>query len=144
MTFQCQGKPNLNKHFLINIRFTKDELTLNGDIGYGATEQYENEALMAVRLSNFISSYLQIVDVDEVFPGKRVPDKQLSEDQMMGETLALVLGDSKIWSAGTYWERNKFSNRTLFAPFAYKTEENTRTFKMEDLARLNSTSKFWR
>jgi hypothetical protein len=98
---------------------------------------------MAVRLANFISGYLQIVDLDEVFPGKRVPDKPLSEDQMMGETLALVLGDSQIWSAGTYWERKKFPNRTLFAPFAYKLEENTRTgFKMEDLARLNSTSKF--
>ena len=94
---------------------------------------------MAVRLSNFISAYLQIVDLDEVFPGKRVPDKPLSEDQMMGETLALVLGDSKIWSAGTYWERNKFPNRTLFAPFAYKNEENTRTLKMEDLARINTT-----
>lgn len=58
---------------------------------------------------------------------------------MMGETLALVLGDSKIWSAGTYWERNKFTNRTLFAPFAYKKPFTTRKFKMEDLARLNST-----
>jgi len=82
------------------------------------------------------------VDPEEVFPGKRVPDKDLSEDQMMGETLAIVLGDSKIWSTGMYWDRNKFTNRTLFAPFAYKTEENTRSFKMEDLARLNSTSKF--
>ena len=60
---------------------------------------------------------------------------------MMGETLAIVLGDSKVWSAGLYWDRNKFTNRTLFAPFAYKTEENTRSFKMQDLARLNSTSK---
>lgn len=57
----------------------------------------------------------------------------------MGETLALVLGDTKIWAAGTYWERNKFTNRTLFAPFAYKTQLNTRKFKLEDLARLNNT-----
>jgi len=68
-----------------------------------------------------------------------VADRPLTEDQMMGETLALVLGDTKIWSAGTFWERNKFTNRTLFAPFAYKTQLNTRKFKMEDLARLNDT-----
>ena len=40
---------------------------------------------------------------------------------------------------GTYWDRNKFTNRTFFAPFAYKTELNTRKFKLEDLARVNKT-----
>lgn len=82
---------------------------------------------------------LQISDPKEVYSGKRVADKPLSEDQMMGETLAMVMGDSKIWAAGTYWERNKFTNRTFFAPYAYKTELNTRKFKMEDLARLNKS-----
>jgi hypothetical protein len=61
---------------------------------------------------------------------------------MIGETLALVLGDTKIWSAATYWERNKFTNRTYFAPFAYKKDLNTRKFKVEDLARLNKTRKY--
>jgi hypothetical protein len=60
---------------------------------------------------------------------------------MIGETLALVMGDTKIWSAGTFWERNKFTNRTFFAPFAYKKQLNTRKFKVEDLARLNETRK---
>ncbi|ODM87279.1 hypothetical protein Ocin01_19405 [Orchesella cincta] len=110
---------------------TKQDLILNGDIAFGAQSQFENEALMA--------PYLQIVDPSEVFPGKRVPDKPLSEDQMIGETLALVLGDTKIWSAASYWDRNKFPNRTLFAPFAYKKDLNTRKFKVEDLARVNDT-----
>lgn len=57
--------------------------------------------------------------------------------------MALALGDSKIWSAGMYWDRNKFTNRTLFAPFAYKEQLNTRKFKVEDLARLNKTGR-WR
>ena len=57
----------------------------------------------------------------------------------MAETLALVLGNARIWGAGTFWERRKFPNRTLFAPYAYKEDLNTRKFKMEDLARLNST-----
>lgn len=85
----------------------------------------------------------QVSDPKEVFSGKRVTDKPLSEDQMMGETLALVLGDSKIWAAGTYWQRNKFTNRTLFAPYAYKSALNSMSVKMEDLARLNSTGELF-
>lgn len=83
--------------------FNPTDLVLNGDVSFGAQEQFENEALMAIRLANFLSGFMQIVDPDEVFPGKRLPDKPLSEDQVIGETLALVLGDTRIWSAGTYW-----------------------------------------
>lgn len=116
-------------------------MILRGDSSFGAEEFYENEAKMATRLANFISAFLQVSDPLEVYTGKRVTDKPLTEDQMIGETLALVLGDPKIWSAGTYWDRNKFTNRTYFAPFAYKTVLNTRKFKLEDLARLNGTGK---
>lgn len=124
------------KIFNLICRYTKDELTLHGDIGFGSTEFFENEAKMATRLANFISAFLQISDPHEVYSGTRVPDRPLSEDQMIGETLALLLGDTKIWSAGTYWERNKFTNRTFFAPYAWKTQLNSRKFKLEDLARL--------
>ncbi|XP_022825791.1 uncharacterized protein LOC111355913 isoform X1 [Spodoptera litura] len=120
-------------------KYNPSDLFLNGDIAFGHEEQFENQAKMAVRLANFISAFLQVSDPQEVFSGNRVADKPLTEDQMTGETLAIVLGDSKIWSAGTYWDRNKFTNRTFFAPFAYKTELNTRKFKLEDLARLNKT-----
>lgn len=77
-----------------------------------------------------------------MFSGKRVADKPLTEDQMIAETLSLVMGNSRVWSAGTYWERNKFTNRTFFAPFAYKTQLNTRKFFVEDLARLNKSGIF--
>lgn len=120
-------------------QFSKSQLTLHGDIGYGASEFFENEAKMATRLANFISAFLQISDPHEVYSGKRVADSPLTEDQMIGETLALLFGDTKIWSAGTYWERNKFTNKTFFAPYAWKTEVNTRKFQVEDLARLNDT-----
>lgn len=123
--------------------FHKQDLILHGNIAYGAKEQFENEAKMALRLANFISAFLQISDPNEVYSGKRVADKHLTEDQMMGETIALVLGDTKIWSAGTYWERSKFPNRTHFAPFAYKEQLNTRKFKMEDVARLNKTGEIY-
>ncbi|XP_059475327.1 uncharacterized protein LOC132196585 [Neocloeon triangulifer] len=123
--------------------YTNQELTLNGDISFGVEEQFGNEAKMAVRLANFISGFLQIVDPYEVYSGTRVADPPLSEDQMIAETLALLMGDSKIWSAGTFWERNKFTNRTLFAPFAFKEKLNTRKFKVEDLARLNGTEEVY-
>ncbi|KAF2885730.1 hypothetical protein ILUMI_20434, partial [Ignelater luminosus] len=84
-----------------------------------------------------------ISDPKEVFSGKRVADKPLTEDQMIAETLSLVMGNSRIWSAGTYWERNKFTNRTFFAPNAYKKQLNTRKFFVEDLARLNKTEELY-
>lgn len=125
------------------MNFHPQDLILHGDISHGAQEYFGNEAKMALRLANFISAFLQISDPNEVYSGKRVADKPLTEDQMIGETLALLLGNTRIWSAGTYWERNKFTNRTLFAPFAYKTELNTRKFKVEDLARLNKTQEVY-
>ncbi|XP_053597227.1 uncharacterized protein LOC103576728 isoform X1 [Microplitis demolitor] len=123
--------------------FTNADLQLHGDVGYGSSEFFENQARMGTRLANFISAFLQISNPDEVYSGKRVPDRPLTEDQMMGETLALLLGDTKIWSAGTYWERNKFTNRTFFAPYAYKPVRNTRKYFIEDLARLNETAEIY-
>ncbi|KAK0092795.1 hypothetical protein PV326_000562 [Microctonus aethiopoides] len=117
-------------------KYSKEQLKLSGDIGYGSGEFFENEAKMATRLANFISAFLQISNPNEVYTGTRVPDRDLSEDQMIGETLALLFGDTKIWGAGTYWDRNKFPNKTFFAPYAYKTSLNARKFKVEDLARL--------
>ena len=39
---------------------TYEELNLKGDLSWGAEQQFENEALMAVRTANFISSFLQV------------------------------------------------------------------------------------
>ncbi|EFN88130.1 Probable G-protein coupled receptor 158 [Harpegnathos saltator] len=124
-------------------KYAPQDLELRGDISFGAEEFFENEAKMATRLANFISAFLQVSDPLEVYSGKRLADKPLTEDQMFGETLALVMGDTKIWSAGTFWDRNKFTNRTFFAPYAYKKELNTRKFKLEDLARLNNTDEVY-
>lgn len=85
--------------------------------------------------------HFKVSDPKEVYSGKRVADKPLTEDQMIGETLAILAGNYRVWSAATYWERNKFTNRTYFAPYAYKLQPNTRKFRVEDLARLNKTGK---
>ena len=95
---------------------------------------------MAVRTANFISSFLQVVNPNEVFPGTRIVDKPLNEDQMIGEALAIVMGNTKVWSAGIYFDANQFTNRSYFAPFAYNKEFNTRKFEVEDLARLNTSN----
>ncbi|KAJ8981548.1 hypothetical protein NQ317_009807 [Molorchus minor] len=147
------NRPNLNIHrtldFILQMNkdnckdYKQEELVLHGGVMYGAEEFFQNEAKMALRLANFISAFLQVSDPNEVFSGKRVADRPLTEDQMIGETLALVLGDSRIWSAGVYWERNKFTNRTLFAPYAYKKILNTRKFFLEDLARLNKSEEVY-
>ncbi|XP_076259463.1 uncharacterized protein LOC143195864 [Rhynchophorus ferrugineus] len=124
-------------------QYKPEHLTLHGGVMAGAEEFFENEAKMALRLANFISAFLQVSDPQEVYSGKRVADKPLTEDQMIGETLAIILGNSRIWSAGTYWERNKFTNRTLFAPYAYKKILNTRKYNVEDLARLDKPSEVY-
>ncbi len=90
------------------VKRTHEELYLKGDVSWGAEEQFKNEALMAVRTANFISAFLQVrrrtlgcacrkgdlispfflvkvVDPKEVFPGTRVVDKPLTEDQMIGK-----------------------------------------------------------
>lgn len=123
--------------------YRKEDLQLLGDYGFGAHQQFANEAKMAVRLANFISAFLQISDPKEVYSGTRLADKHLSEDQMIGEALAIVMADFKIWSAGIFWDTNKFPNRTLFAPYAYKTVNYGRKVFVEDLARLNKSDEVY-
>lgn len=72
--------------------YKPEDLLLYGGAMFGAEEFFENEAKMALRLANFISAFLQVSDPKEVYSGKRVADRDLTEDQMIGETLALVLG----------------------------------------------------
>ena len=84
-----------------------------------------------------------MVDPKEVFPGTRVVDKPLTEDQMIAEALAMVMGNTRVWSAGIYFEANQFPNRTYFAPYAFKHQLNTRRFQVEDLARLNKTNEIY-
>ena len=40
--------------------YTPEELQLTGDFGYGDREAFAHHARMAVRLSNFISAFLQV------------------------------------------------------------------------------------
>ena len=57
------------------------------------------------------------------------------ETQLFHELIMTTSPTKRIWSAGIYFDNNKFPNKTYFAPFAYKTELNTRKYQVEDLAR---------
>lgn len=46
--------------FILRALFSPDDLVLHGDIGFGAEQQFENEARMALRLANFLSAFLQV------------------------------------------------------------------------------------
>lgn len=119
-----------------------DRLTLRGDIAYGKEEQLENQARMALRLANFISSFLQIVDPKELFAEFRVPDKPLTQDQIIGEALATVIGDRRLQGCGVFFDRNQYnSSIPFFAPYAYRKERNTRKFFVDDMSRFPQQSR---
>ena len=123
-------------------RTLPDALVLRGDIAYGKEEQLENQARMAVRLANFISSFLQVVDPKEQFAEFRVPDKPLTQDQIIGEALASVIGDRNVLGCGVLFDRQQFAhNITYFAPYAYRLDRNTRKFFVDDMARVHPHEK---
>ncbi|GFN94711.1 fras1 related extracellular matrix protein [Plakobranchus ocellatus] len=79
-------------------------LTMPGDVGYGASRQFDNEGHTAVRLSNFLSMYLQNVMPDENFGNLR-GGGPLHKDMMFGEVIANVMGNYRIYAAGVFFDR---------------------------------------
>lgn len=118
-----------------------DRLVLRGDIAYGKEVQLENQARMAIRLANFLSAFLQLVNPKEAFAEFRVPDRNLTEDQIIGEALATVIGDRRIYGCGVLFDRNQFPNKTEFAPYAYRKERNDIKFYVDDLSRFRRHAK---
>ena len=60
-------KTNANNCKAQRRKFGKEALHLKGDISWGADVQFKNEALMASRLANFISAYLQVSTIRRTF-----------------------------------------------------------------------------
>lgn len=117
-------------------RESPERLFLSGAVAYQRELQLENEARAAIRLANFLSGFLQTVDPKELFAEFRVPDRSLTQDQIIGEAMALVIGDQKIVGCGVYFDRKQFPNRTLYAPYAYRTQRNVRRYYVDDMARF--------
>jgi hypothetical protein len=125
---ECQIKQNVDP----------SKLKMPGNIAHGKELQFENQARAALRLSHFISSFLQVVDAKEVFAEFRVPDKPLTRDQVIGETVSTLIGDRQIVGLGVWFDRNQFPDKTkpnsYFAPYAYRLERNARNFFVIDMA----------
>lgn len=108
-------------------------LRLAGNIAFGKEVQFENQARGAMRLSHFISSFLQTVEPREVFAEFRIPDKPLTKDQLIGEALSALIGDRQFVGVGIWFDRPQG-----FAPYAYRLERNARNFYVIDMAGKNS------
>ncbi|XP_075679611.1 uncharacterized protein LOC113789532 [Dermatophagoides pteronyssinus] len=124
-------------------RFSRDDLTLRGDVGFGKEIQFENEARMALRLAHFLSAFIQTVDPNQTFAEFRVPDRPLNKDQVIAETLATLIGDRQLYGVSVIFENEKFStNLSRFAPYAYRLQRNDRKFFIDDLERFEPTSPY--
>lgn len=108
-------------------------LRLAGNIAFGKEVQFENQARGAMRLSHFISSFLQTVEPREVFAEFRIPDKPLTKDQLIGEALSALIGDRQFVGVGIWFDRPQG-----FAPYAYRLERNARNFYVIDMAGKSS------
>ena len=113
------------------------ELYLPGNTGYGVNKQFEAQGRTALRLSHFLSNFLQNVDEYEQF-GNLKGDRRLNETHIFGEVLASVMSDFKVLGVGAYFDRYKFrisppvnstdprySNtitREYFGPYAFRIQ----------------------
>ncbi|ESO11626.1 hypothetical protein HELRODRAFT_108901 [Helobdella robusta] len=108
-------------------QFKKDELILPGDVGYNVEVLFSNQARTALRLSHFLSNFMQNVDKYEEYGNLR-GDRPLNIEQIFGEVLANTMGDLKMKGSGVFFDLNKFvepngKTRELFGPYAYKFEK---------------------
>jgi len=65
------------------------DLFLPGDVGYNVEHLFSNEARMALRLSHFLSNFLQNVDMYEEYGNLR-GDQMLNTEQIFGEVFQTV------------------------------------------------------
>ncbi|XP_059141672.1 uncharacterized protein LOC131929461, partial [Physella acuta] len=103
------------------------QLYLPGDVTYGAQQQFEAEGRTALRLSHFLSLYLQqpfasIKGGNSGGAGPRVHD-----DHLFGEVVANVMGNFRILAAGVFFNRDGFVDRDgrtleMFGPWAYRRQ----------------------
>jgi len=107
--------------------FNPSDLFLPGDVGYSVETLFSNQARVALRLSHFLSNFLQNVDLYEEYGNLR-GDRLLNIEQIFGEVLANTMGDLKIKGSGVFFDIDKFKGpdektRQFFGPYAYRYEK---------------------
>ena len=88
-------------------QYNADDLQLPGDAGYNVDVLFSNEARTALRLSHFLSNFLQNIDMYEEYGNLR-GDQLLNIEQIFGEALANTMGNLKIKGSGVFFDINKF------------------------------------
>jgi len=106
--------------------FKPSDLVLPGDVGYAVEIGFSNQARVALRLSHFLSNFLQNVDMYEEYGNLR-GDQLLNIEQVFGEVLANTMGDLKVKGSGVFFDIDKFrgpdgNTRQFFGPYAYRYE----------------------
>jgi len=68
----------------MNVYCKESDLYLPGDVGYNVENSFSNQARVALRLSHFLSNFLQNVDLYEEYGNLR-GDRLLNTEQIFGE-----------------------------------------------------------
>ena len=124
MTAIMNHKDSVNAENCVD--FKDEELVLPGDVSYSVEVIFSPQARTALRLSHFLSNFLQNIDMYEEY-GNLQGDKFLNVEQLFGEALANVMGDLKIKGSGIFYDIDKFvgpdgRTRQFFGPYAYRYE----------------------
>ena len=106
--------------------FKEEELVLPGDVSYYVETVFSAQARTALRLSHFLSNFLQNIDMYEEYGNLR-GDQFLNIEQLFGEVIANVMGDLKIKGSGVFFDIDKYFGpdgltRQFFGPYAYRYE----------------------
>ena len=105
-----------------------EDLRLPGDVAYGVEKQYSAQARTALRLSHFLSNFMQNIDMYEEYGNLR-GDKLLNIELLFGEVVANVMGDLRIRGSGIFYDVDKYRGpdgrtRQFFGPYAYRYEKD--------------------
>ena len=98
-------------------------LHLPGDAAYDVENQFKYQGTTALRLSHFLSIFLESVQITDNFGNLRGGGR-LHQDHLFGEVLANVMADDRILSSGIFFEPYIFENqdgtaKELFGPYAF-------------------------
>lgn len=100
-------------------------LHLPGDAAYDVENQFKYQGTTALRLSHFLSLFLENVQISDNFGNLRGGGR-LHQDHLFGEVIANVMADHRIFSSGIFFEPFVFENvdgseKELFGPYAYQS-----------------------
>lgn len=114
-------------------------LHLPGDAAYDVENQFKSQGSTALRLSHFLSLFLENIQATDNFGNLRGGGR-LHQDHLFGEVLANVMADYRIISSGIFFEPYIFKNqdgtfKELFGPYAFKSEGVAKAIDMAGLPR---------